>query len=403
MKILFLTNEWGGHPGGLRRYLVQVITALRARGHTCAMAYARRLEEQASHHVAGLTEYQVPGLDEYARGHSTQTLEKLQLALEIESPDLIFFHYIRNARVVRFLAQDYPVLGMMHAYEAICLRDSKRFYFSTKICPHRLGWRCLLYGHFVRTPARGERFPRYISLAKARDFLQTCAEHTHLIVPSQYMQQAFIHNGFPSERIFKLSHFTAIPAMEVEKSYPREKTLLFLGRLTDRYKGIEYLLHALKKTASGVHLKVVGSGSYLARARRVTAQLDLQDRVQFMGWAPPDQVGNFYEKSMALVVPSLWAEPFGLVGIEAMAHGTPVIAFGIGGMTEWIRDGVNGFEIPWLDTDAMARAIDTLAMNPDLVKQYGMVGRKMVEEEFCEELYMERLIEIFHRVMAAGR
>ena len=402
MRILLLTNEWGGHPGGLRRYLAQLAAALQERGHHCAIAYATHLGANAISHAANVPEYGIPGLDLYSGRKPTPTLDMLDRVIQAESPDLIFFHAIRNAAVIRRLALTHPVVGMMHAYEAICLRDTRRFYFKKKICPHALGWHCLINCHFLRKPARGGRLPRFASLGAAQDFLQACRAHTHLIVPSQYMVDAFVHNDFPPEKIFKLRHFTALPPGDVEATYPRAKRILFVGRLTDRYKGIECVLEALKKTTMDVHLTVAGAGSHLDRAKAVTFRLGLADRVHFLGWIVPGEVGPLYQNALAVVVPSVWAEPFGLVGIEAMAHGAPVIAFGVGGIREWIRDGVNGYEIPWLDTGRMAAAIDALAAHPDRVKQFGMAGRKMVAEEFSESIYMDRLLALFAQVISAG-
>ena len=80
--------------------------------------------------------------------------------------------------------------------------------------------------------------------------------------------------------------------------------------------------------------------------------------IEFVGWVNAQQADVLLTDCDVLVLPSLWPEPFGLVGSEAARHGVPVVAFAVGGITEWLTDGVNGYLAPG-DPPSAAASVDT--------------------------------------------
>jgi glycosyltransferase involved in cell wall biosynthesis len=82
--------------------------------------------------------------------------------------------------------------------------------------------------------------------------------------------------------------------------------------------------------------------------------------VTFAGWVPHHALESYYARAAVCVVPSRWPEPFGMVGVEAMARGRPVVAFAVGGIPDWLDDGVTGILAPEADTAALGAAIATL-------------------------------------------
>jgi glycosyltransferase involved in cell wall biosynthesis len=100
---------------------------------------------------------------------------------------------------------------------------------------------------------------------------------------------------------------------------------------------------------------------------------------------------HLYAQADLVIFPSVWDEPFGLVGIEAMAHGVPVVAFDVGGVREWLTEGVGGWCVPRKDVDAMALAIDTALSDPDLRREVGEAGRQRVERDFRPQGYYNQL------------
>ncbi|MBM3330840.1 glycosyltransferase family 4 protein [candidate division WOR-3 bacterium] len=140
---------------------------------------------------------------------------------------------------------------------------------------------------------------------------------------------------------------------------PASPTILFLGRL-DARKGIETLLRALPrvlKSIPGVRLAVVGRGPVEPRARRICGELGIAASVDFLGVAHPEELPRHYANCDVYCAPGLGGETLGIVLLEAMASGTPVVASRIPGYDETVRDGVDGILVPPGDADALAAAL----------------------------------------------
>jgi glycosyltransferase involved in cell wall biosynthesis len=124
--------------------------------------------------------------------------------------------------------------------------------------------------------------------------------------------------------------------------------VVYVGRL-EQLKGPGVLLDALGPVSRGldrpVHATFAGEGQYAAalerEARRVQAAWPAVT-VTFTGKLLPDEVQTLLSQATLLAVPSLWPEPFGLVGLEAASHGVPAVAFAVGGIREWLHEGITG-------------------------------------------------------------
>lgn len=138
--------------------------------------------------------------------------------------------------------------------------------------------------------------------------------------------------------------------------------LLYVGRLDER-KGIATALEALKTLPAAITLEVVGEGDRVhARSLRQQAASDrLQGRVAFSGLLPQSELAAVYAEADALVFPVVWPEPWGLVPLEAMACGTPVLATGTGGSAEYLRHGHNCLLFEPGDADGLSRTVTRLA------------------------------------------
>lgn len=155
--------------------------------------------------------------------------------------------------------------------------------------------------------------------------------------------------------------FTEAPAQEWRWR------LLYLGRLDPR-KGLAVLVEALALLPGQATLVLQGSGepAYVAELRELVARLGLDDRVAF-STAPRDELPGIYADADAVVFPVQWEEPWGLVPLEAMAVGRPVVATGTGGSAEYLRDGENCLLYrPKEDPGALAAALRRLGEDPDL-------------------------------------
>jgi glycosyltransferase involved in cell wall biosynthesis len=103
------------------------------------------------------------------------------------------------------------------------------------------------------------------------------------------------------------------------------------------------------------------------------------------------------------MVPSVWPEPMGLAGIEAMRFGLPVVAFDAGGISDWLTDGENGFLVPWMDTHLFARRIDELLADKQMARAMGRRGLERADRDFDFHRYIDGLTDLFERVAAPRR
>jgi glycogen synthase len=165
--------------------------------------------------------------------------------------------------------------------------------------------------------------------------------------------------------------------------------LLFTGRFDSR-KGIETALRALEFLPQEATLACYGRGGSDERTRlaKLAAELGVTDRVTF-GTLDRDQLGPRYLAADVFVFPSEWEEPFGLVPVEAMACGTPVVATGTGGSGEFLRDGYNCLLFQLADPRALAAAVRRLHDNAELRSQVVRGGLHT-----AEELDVERLVDV---------
>jgi D-inositol-3-phosphate glycosyltransferase len=157
--------------------------------------------------------------------------------------------------------------------------------------------------------------------------------------------------------------------------------LLYVGRLAP-IKGLETLLDAmarLRAAGTRVHLSIVGGDAdeplngHEGALRARLARLDLGGTVTFVGAQPQERLRAWYVAADATVLPSHY-ESFGMVALEAMACGIPVVASRVGGLQTTVRDGVTGLLVPESDPVALAGALDRLLGDPDLRFRLGREG-----------------------------
>lgn len=177
--------------------------------------------------------------------------------------------------------------------------------------------------------------------------------------------------------------------------------LITTGRFDPR-KGFETVIRALPLLPASATLECWGRGGAAERDRlqKVARSIGVDDRVTF-GSLERAQLADRYRASDAMVFPSLWAEPFGLVPIEAMACGVPVVATGVGGSAEFLVDGGNCLLSPPGDAAALAAALEKLADDPALRRRLVDGGLDTAADLGVDQLADE--MEAWHVWEATGR
>ena len=183
-----------------------------------------------------------------------------------------------------------------------------------------------------------------------------------------------------------------------------EHTLIGTVCRLDEWKGVDVFLEAAAALArerpaarfAVIGGPVIGQESYARRLEQQAEALGLIGRMHFTGWRyQPDDMPDVYRALDALVLASVEPEPFGLVLIEAMASGKPVVATRHGGPVEIVQDGVTGLLVPPRDALALAEGIRRLVDAPSEARQMGLAGRQRVVERYTADRYAERIQDVY--------
>jgi len=178
------------------------------------------------------------------------------------------------------------------------------------------------------------------------------------------------------------------------------QVLLFVGRL-NYYKGVEYLLRAFSQVSAEATLLLIGDGERRDDIEELAVALDLGESVRFLGRVPDDVLNYCYHVADVFVLPSVEpSEAFGIVQLEAMAQGTPVVNTNLNSGVPWVsQGGQTGLTVPPRDSDALADAIESLLENADLRKRYGSNAITRVREKFTEDRMLEGILTEYHSLV----
>jgi glycosyltransferase involved in cell wall biosynthesis len=221
-----------------------------------------------------------------------------------------------------------------------------------------------------------------------------------LVVASRYMKGELVNNGFKADHI---SVHAPVPRQNggtVESSFDSRNLVVFSGQII-RGKGVDVLLESLAKITTHFEAVIIGDGSHRPYCERLSKRLGLSHRVHFTGFVPQAELKIYHRNASVAVISSVWPEPFGAVGLEAMRCGLPVVGFKSGGVGEWLIDGETGYLVPWMDRQQYAGRIEALLRNKKLARTLGENGRELAERRFSFSSYIRDLEGLLARTAQA--
>ena len=388
MHLLFVHERLGSF-GGAESNLFATASELRRRGHE-----------------VGLFTQQNTGRNEAAwnavfREHVYRLGEDCIEAVSERFPfEAAYVHKWEDLpSMERLLDCGRPLVRMVHDHDIYCMRSYRYHPLTRNICHRPLGARCI-FPCLAPLQARRGSFPpvRWASFFKKRRELELARRFPHTVVATRYMRDELLLNGFAPDSI-EVHPYAPLPAEPLRSGFSERNLLVFAGQLI-RGKGVDVMLRALAKVPTRFECIILGEGSHRAKCERLCAELGLSDRVSFQGFIPAAEIRAYYQEATAVLVPSVWPEPMGLVGLEAMQYGLPVVGFDVGGIREWLHDGETGFLVPCMDTDGFAAAIDTLLKDKNKARAMGERGLAYAERDYSFQPYIDGLENMFLRVIA---
>jgi glycogen(starch) synthase len=194
----------------------------------------------------------------------------------------------------------------------------------------------------------------------------------------------------------------ALPDPGIEADPPAEPVLVGAGRLVAD-KGFDVAIRAMAAVRAehpGAVLRLAGDGPARAELEALADSIGVADAVDLLGWVTPDRLPAVLSGASIVVMPSRWEEAFGLVALQAMQVGRPVVASRVGGLPEVVEDGVTGSLVPADDADALARAVLDLLGDPDEAARRGAAGRATARTTFAFDRYVDEHLALYAELAA---
>ena len=311
--------------------------------------------------------------------------------------------HVQEQQLVWDITGECPVVYTLHNHSPYCPSGSKYLARSGTGCDRPMSTLGCTWGHLV--DGCGSRRPENIIQDFQRSYreLETLKKlRIPVIANSDYVRRQLIRHGLPPEQTVTLHCAIPIPKASTEPltlETHQNSRVLFAGRIVPE-KGLEWLLKALTQVERRVHLDVAGEGWDQPRMERLAKKLGVSDRVTWHGWCEREKMDALYRQCYAMVFPSLWQEPAGLVTLEAYARHRPVIASSLGGIPEYVLDGKTGILIPANDIKNLAAAINELAENYPKARSFGQEGYTLLLERFTMENHVKDLQIIYEKTLA---
>lgn len=349
MKVVHIVDSLDA-VGGVQTYLAQLVPGLQTRGVESVV----------------VTAADVPGLDEDGATVPQATRARFDAVLGELRPDVCILHIAVSPSVARVAAARVPTLAFAHDYAMVCPGNARHLHRSNRFCEEGPGLRCFWRAYTERsTNRRPDRLAR--AYARARAWPTTWPSLTRVLVASPFVRDVLVRDGVPADRIRVVAYPVAPPpAVEPEPA----ADVLFVNRLVAA-KGVHVLVRALAELG-GVSVAIAGDGPERARLEALAAELGVDAR--FLGWVDGRRRAALLRGCRVFAFPSLWQEPFGIAGVEALAAGIPVVASAVGGVPSWLEEGRGGLLVPAGDPAALSAALRRVLDEPALAESLAVAG-----------------------------
>jgi glycosyltransferase involved in cell wall biosynthesis len=355
---------------------VQASAAVLAGAGVDVLVLAARIE--SSEAVPGVTLYHRPQLFDSKASIESRLGEALTAR-----PTVAHFHQVDDPQVADAIQLSAPVVISAHGYTAC---TSGVHYFRP--------------GHECTRPHGLGCVPNLVACAHTRDPRRLPAKYSQATRGLRALRRADLAISYSSSvdrhlaangvtRRIVVPYFPTMTAKQAEGHAARRR-VLFAGRIVPA-KGVDVLIRAARDVDAD--FVICGDGWHLKAMRNLARRLNVEKRIRFTGWLGAEALASEVADASVVALPSVWPEPFGLIGIEALAAGRPVVASATGGVGDWLEDGVSGLCVRPGDAPGLARALTELLGDPERQRAMGTAGRRSVGARFSPQRHLEVLLD----------
>jgi len=364
-----LIVNWSGHYGGVEKHLLMLAGGLDPQKYRLIFTCPDNGPFPAMLREAGYRWYNVP----MRAGLDSESVRRLVRIVRAEGIDLIHAQQSRGLYLGGLAARLAGVKGVIQTEHNVSIDWHRRARIPLRV---RWGSNLLRY-FFVHFVAR-----KIIALSSgvARFYTQVLRVEPHKIIVIPYAHP--------------------VTAQPVRRELdPQSPVIGTVANLTEQ-KGLPYLIEAaaiVRRTHPAVRFRIIGGGHLHDQLAAQIARLGLQGTVELAGFQP--NATALMPSFDIFVLPSLW-EPFGLVLLEAMANGLPIVATDVDGVADVVVDGETGILVPPANPQALAQAILQLVQDPALASRMGQRGWGRCAREFTVERMVARMASVYEEVAA---
>ncbi|MEM7757854.1 MAG: glycosyltransferase family 4 protein [Cyanobacteria bacterium P01_A01_bin.40] len=389
MKIL-LVNDYATPTGGAELIMLALRRQLRLNGHDARLfaSSARPLAQK------NLADYQCLGTISRYRTLLQSTnpwaYQKLGQILSEFKPDVVHVRIFLTqlSPSILPLLTNIPTIYHVAWYRPICPLGTK-ILPTGDLCQDSVGTAC--YKNKC-LPIRD-----WVPLMWQMSLWQRWRQAFNLVVANSHaVKDSLVAQGIKPVKVI----WNGIPICPSRPLLQTPPTVVFAGRLVWE-KGVDILIKAfaqVKQNIPDAQLLIAGKGEAEASLKSLIVQLGLQNQVTLLGHLSRPLLEGKLSHAWVQVVPSRWAEPFGIVAIESMMRGTAVIATDAGGLREIVRHQQTGLLIPSEDVTALANSLEQILSDRHLAEQMGKQGREVALAHFTESGFIAQFIDLYHQI-----
>lgn len=328
--------------------------------------------------------------------YSRKAAKSMKLLCREQSIDLahlhIYYGQLTSSILTPLKRAGIPIVQTLHEYKIVCPVYS--LMSDNKICQACNGsnfWQAT-----IKRCNRGSIPRSLLSTIEsyASHILGAVSKIDRFIAVSDFQRTKLVELGIPQEKITTVHNF--IDLSNITPSQEVGDYFLFFGRL-ERYKGIFTLIEAAS-TLKDTPLLIVGDGNDRPEIEQIIEKQGLK-HIKLLGFKQKEELQQLIKGSICTITPSEWYETFGLTLIESFAYGKPVIASRIGGMTEIITDGVDGYLIEPGNILELRSRMEWMSQNKAQALQMGSLGREKVAQKFNSKLHYQKLMKVYQEVL----
>jgi glycosyltransferase involved in cell wall biosynthesis len=391
MRIAFVTHS-RRKIGGAETYLDTVICPIAAE-HEVALLYESDWPERDL--ISVPKDAPLWNTAQLGRNHALQQLREW-------GPDVCFVQGLDDVELEAEIVAIGNAVLYVHNYYGSCVSGNKMIYNGApKACERAFGPACLLHYFPDRCGGRNPitMWQRYRVQSRRLELMR---EYRALLANSEHMRRELARYELTSEVAYPFAKSAVSDARHDLNQNPLQLT--FSGRM-QTLKGGQLLIDAAPEVQRrlGRKLQVTFIGDGPDRStweKKAHALANDSLSFKFMGWLSSETINRELSGSHLLVMPSIWPEPFGLVGLETGLHGLPAVAFAVGGIPEWLHDGINGHLASSPSTPA--NLAEAIVRSLSDVEHYQRLCKGAREEALKYDLrhHIDQLLSIFSRCSA---